>query len=440
MPSKTLTPTLVDRLNAPCELSDSREPGLRLRVTPNGVKSFRWAVRESEKLRWVTLGRFTVAPLPGFLTVDQAREWLRRLKAAHHAGELARVEGELAAHLRPGDQRLNPVGRTVDDVAREFWKVLDVRRKRKSVEALRTYDRFVKDQIGGVALSELRKSHCVALFQNATKQRAKVIGLTKQLLGHAELMDDDFVNPAARFRASDFGVVSRRRKRWLTAEEIAAFWSALNVETRGGPRDETRRERLKMSTALRLLLLTALRSSELRLAEWSDVDLEARTLTVPVKNQKLTPKQAEQAQPFVVPLSPTAIEVLKGLRAIEHGSRRWVIPGESGAYAEKTFGRFMKRLWRGEPGRGWKPHPALAGLDPATPHDLRRTARTWLGKLGVEPHVAERCLNHSLGRIVQTYDLHDYLAERRAALERWDLELQTFTRSSPRNTTRGSTP
>ena len=55
-----------------------------------------------------------------------------------------------------------------------------------------------------------------------------------------------------------------------------------------------------------------------------------------------------------------------------------------------------------------------------SPHDLRRTMRTHLGKLRIPPHITERCLNHSLGRIVQTYDLHDYIEERREALERWD--------------------
>lgn len=54
-----------------------------------------------------------------------------------------------------------------------------------------------------------------------------------------------------------------------------------------------------------------------------------------------------------------------------------------------------------------------------TPHDLRSTARSHLSALGVSLIVAERCLNHSLGGLVAVYDQHDYLAERRAALELW---------------------
>jgi integrase len=54
-----------------------------------------------------------------------------------------------------------------------------------------------------------------------------------------------------------------------------------------------------------------------------------------------------------------------------------------------------------------------------TPHDLRRTLRTHLSRLGVAPHIAEKCLNHSLSKLGKTYDKHTYLDERREALEKW---------------------
>ena len=66
---------------------------------------------------------------------------------------------------------------------------------------------------------------------------------------------------------------------------------------------------------------------------------------------------------------------------------------------------------------------ALARLDAElphfSPHDLRSTARSHLSRLGVSIIVAERCLNHSLGGLVAVYDQHDYMQERRRALELW---------------------
>lgn len=64
-------------------------------------------------------------------------------------------------------------------------------------------------------------------------------------------------------------------------------------------------------------------------------------------------------------------------------------------------------------------------------HDFRRTARTHLAALGVEPHVAERCLNHKLKGVEGVYNRHDYLAERRRALEAWGQLLLKLERQGP---------
>ena len=63
---------------------------------------------------------------------------------------------------------------------------------------------------------------------------------------------------------------------------------------------------------------------------------------------------------------------------------------------------------------------------PFTPHDLRSTCRSHLSALGVETVVAERCLNHSLGGLVAVYDQHDYMKERRAALNLWAVQIAAF--------------
>jgi integrase len=55
-----------------------------------------------------------------------------------------------------------------------------------------------------------------------------------------------------------------------------------------------------------------------------------------------------------------------------------------------------------------------------TPHDLRRTARSyWSEKLDVPWDLAERLLGHALPKIARTYDRGTYMEQRRAALEKW---------------------
>jgi hypothetical protein len=60
-----------------------------------------------------------------------------------------------------------------------------------------------------------------------------------------------------------------------------------------------------------------------------------------------------------------------------------------------------------------------SGLSNWTVHDIRRTVRTGLGKLGVAPHVAEAVLNHLPAKLIRTYDRNTYEVEKKAALDAW---------------------
>jgi integrase len=66
-----------------------------------------------------------------------------------------------------------------------------------------------------------------------------------------------------------------------------------------------------------------------------------------------------------------------------------------------------------------------------TLHDLRRTVRTGLAKLGIRPDIAERCLNHAQPGIIATYDTHQYLEEKRDALTQWADHLEGASRGNP---------
>lgn len=65
-------------------------------------------------------------------------------------------------------------------------------------------------------------------------------------------------------------------------------------------------------------------------------------------------------------------------------------------------------------------------MEAFTLHDLRRTCRTGLARLKVAPHIAERVLNHAQEKIPGTYDVHDYLDEKREALEQWTAHLEAL--------------
>jgi hypothetical protein len=76
---------------------------------------------------------------------------------------------------------------------------------------------------------------------------------------------------------------------------------------------------------------------------------------------------------------------------------------------------------------------ALSGVKAWRWHDLRRTARTGMTRLGVPREHAEAAINHVSGRsaLERTYDRHDYAAEAAAALARWQAHVAGLVAAAP---------
>jgi integrase len=197
------------------------------------------------------------------------------------------------------------------------------------------------------------------------------------------------------------GGKEKARERVLTDEELQAFLK--------DPQKCTRFERL--THVILMLLLTAQRRGELALASWSEIDFKARTWTIPDAN-------AKGGRGHVVPLTDWAIKELRVLK-VRAGRSKWVLPANGGEHhidpkqltrsVAKCLGRFKAE-----------------GIEAFTLHDLRRTVRTGLARLKVEPHIAERVLNHAQEMIAGTYDRHAYMDEKRAALEKWTAHLEAL--------------
>jgi integrase len=173
----------------------------------------------------------------------------------------------------------------------------------------------------------------------------------------------------------------------------------------------------KLSHVIMVLLLTGQRRGELASARWGDIDLDAGLWRIP-------PEQAKNGREQLVPLSAPAIEHLRGLRKL-CGASAWVLPATAGERPidPMRLSRALARCHQG-PDRQTPGRFARVGIAAFTLHDLRRTCRTGLARLKVEPHIAERVLGHAQERLAATYDTHAYLDEKRAALELWAGYLQ----------------
>lgn len=152
-----------------------------------------------------------------------------------------------------------------------------------------------------------------------------------------------------------------------------------------------------------LELLTGLRPSECRDLEWSRVDLPRKVLF-------LDEPDVKTGNPFAVHLSAATIKLLEAAKLISGGGRL-VFPGrvKDKPLSEGAVSYALRRKWKQDgvsPGRRMRPH------------DLRKTFRTMLSRLGVSGDVAGLCLNHSEEHVLRRiYDGHDFWGE---MVEAWD--------------------
>lgn len=165
--------------------------------------------------------------------------------------------------------------------------------------------------------------------------------------------------------------------------------------------------RLSPSTrlAIEFQLLTGARPTEVRLATLGEFQQGPRLWSIPAERVK-------SDRPFRVHLSEEALEVFKQAKALPRlDGNKFLFPGIGDGPIEKmAVARALSRLAERVQKLGGKR---------LTPHDLRKTFRTMLARLGVQPHVAELCINHLEAETMRrVYDGHDYFGEMSDAWDR----------------------
>jgi integrase len=192
------------------------------------------------------------------------------------------------------------------------------------------------------------------------------------------------------------------RGRVLTDKELLAVWRAAD------------REPPKLRAFIRLLILTAAREAEVADIAAGEVDLEGGRWAIPGERTK-------NGVGYLVPLSPAALAELHAV---------W--PSAGPAPGHRLLGRVTGSGFRGF-GKLKARMDAASGVEGWRWHDLRRTARTGMTRLGVPREHAEAAINHISGRtaLERTYDRHDYAEEIVAALGRWQAHVAALVVPTP---------
>jgi integrase len=178
------------------------------------------------------------------------------------------------------------------------------------------------------------------------------------------------------------------RDRVLNDGEIRAIWNACDDDDAG--------------RIVRLLLLTGCRREEIGALRWSEIDLDTGLMTIPGTRTK-------NHRTLELILPEAAIDIMRSV--LRHEGRDYVFGRFGGAFS--GWSALKLRL---------DAKIVLATGKPLAPwrlHDLRRTMRTGLGKLGVRPDIAELAINHVKGGVEAIYDRYMYQREIKAALALW---------------------
>jgi integrase len=397
-----LTDTMLRALHPPArgrlELWDATVRGLALRVTKAGVCT--WSVRArtptGERIR-VSLGKW---PAMGIRPA--------RTAARVAAGQIA-VGKNLNAEKRAARQTVvRQDGHTVSarlaawrEARGESWS------ERYRTETARLCSKIIEPKLGDKLLIATTRDDWVSLV-TATRRRAPSTGtwlyqLCSSFLNYAE--SAGWIG-APLLPRKGLGVIAPRaasRARILSDSELAAVWHATEALTP------------KTRAFARALMMTAGREAEVADLAVGELDLPRARATFPAHRTK-------NKRDHIVPLHPL---VVAGLQAI------W--PHRQAGPGYRLFGAIAGSGFRGFSGLKTR-LDRLSGVSEWRWHDLRRTARSAMGRLGVAAIAAEAALNHVSGRsqLERVYDRYDYASEALAALEVWQRHVAELVATADR--------
>jgi integrase len=365
--------------------------GLYLVIQPNGNKSWSLRYRHQGRPRNHRLGDVALTDDASGLTLAAARS---RAAEARHT---------LERGIDPATKQA-PIGEDRVEALVEQFIELHVRRKTRPGSARKTeglFRNYVLPAWRGLQIGDVRRRDVIDLVEKAAAKHPVAGNRLLAALSMFDrwLMSRDVI-PVSFTRGVSRPTKEIARARVLDNAELAALWRAT-----AGNEPELR--------ALRVMLLTGARKSEVAHMVWSEIDPDTREWIIPAVRTK-------NHQACVVPLSTQVWDIVT------------CVPRIAGTDFVFTYGRVPVNNWDTLKQK----LSTAAGIDPASwrLHDLRRTAATGMQKLGTPIPVIEQALNHTSGSragVTGTYQKHDYRTEVGIALQKWADRVEQLAGGSP---------
>ena len=426
MPSMKLTADNVERAKPSATLTeildlDPKARGLALRITPAGMKS--WTLRyrlETGERKRITLGQYPA------MSLSKARDAVAmKLAAVVDGRDPAKEKKE--TRQKAEMQRLETLAFLADryfEAARKGRHRHGAKKpKRESTIKLETYywERFVRPAFGQRPIRSIARADIQLLVneQSSASVGRQIRVVFQRLFAFAQWMELVDVDPSHFVQVDAVPA----RERVLSADEMRALMNALD--------DQAALNTIGVSRAraigIALCALTLQRRSEVAGMDLAELDLPARTWTIPGARTK-------NGRQHVVPLSHAAASLIEeaiSLRSVGRTDDRAgpVFPASRGA---------LRPVQAPTLTRAFIDVAALAKVRGARLHDLRRTGATEMTseRIGISRFIVSRVLNHAsdtgdAAAVTGVYDRNAYLPDKRRALDAWAKRLEQISTGQP---------
>lgn len=442
------TDKFIMNLKPENKIVDIREgDGFGVRVLPSGVKTFFFIYRIDGKRRFLNLGHYD----PVFEAIGPDGKKIGSL--AYHRNKFVEAKNKVNAGIDPvteketekEERRKAP---TVSDLCGEYIKKHAKEKKKSWEEDQRALEVEIIPVWGKRKAQDIRKRDVVLLLESVIERGSPVMSnrlraLVNKMFNFAVDRDILEMNPCSGVKPL---CEEKPKERHLSELEIKTLWENLD-KTDVIMSEESKR-------ALKLVLVTAQRPGEVSGIHSNEID--GKWWTIPAERSK-------NGKAHRIYLTPLALELIGPLERIDKKTGKTIIDFKTGEPVlkgyifespkgekpidEKGLARGLRRNIKGEAYRTDKikrrkgkdylrgaykdkplpEDPNRLGVDPFTPHDLRRTAATFMAESGVLEEIVDRVLNHSRRGVTWVYNRYPYEKEIQAALELWERKLRSIT-------------
>lgn len=375
--------------------------GFGLRVSPGGVKSY--VVQYRMGGRGFPVQRYTIGKHGSPWTATAARDEARRLLSLVGLGQDPKEAEEQRVHEQLHSR--------FDQFAEQFLELYGKREwATRNYDNQKGYlDHWIIPVLGKKALGSIKRKDIAAVLDRAPASKPSLprslFVLLRRIFSWAVERGELEQSP---LRGMKVPKAPPERHHILAHDELIAL--AAYAPKLG----------MVWGNFIHMLLSTGQRLREVAEAEWSEFDRKKRVWTIPRERTKNSREQ-------VVPLNAGAMSALDEMAGID-GDGAWPRKGYVFSHKEgrpiSGFSRFKRRLDRG------LMTATRIEFKPWRLHDLRRTVATNMQQLGVRFEVTEALLNHvsvTHSGVASVYHRHDWLEEKRVALEAWSSKLSELT-------------